>query len=103
VAAVRRAGGVPGVFLCRARAAAVTLRRDRARADHHVGQSEERVELVPVFRPSTVARFPMPEKVLNDVEGVFDCKRNSEYSRRKAGAEKERVEDYAVHSLTVAA
>ena len=30
-------------------------------------------------------------------------KRNSEYSRRKAGAEKERVEDNAVRSLTVAA
>ena len=30
-------------------------------------------------------------------------KRNSEYSRRKAGAEKERVEDYAERSLTVAA
>ena len=36
-------------------------RRGRARADHHVGQAEERVKLMSVFGQSAIPHFPMPE------------------------------------------
>ena len=47
-------------------------RRGRARADHHVGQSEQRVGLMPVLGQSAIAHFPVAENVLEDVEGMFD-------------------------------
>src|SRR5674476_1645603 len=45
--------------------------RGRAPADHHVGQAEERVKLMSVFSQSPIPHFPMPENILQDMEGVF--------------------------------
>ena len=48
------------------------LRRDPAGGDHHVGQTEERVELMAVFRQPAIPRLPVPKQILHDVEGMFD-------------------------------
>jgi hypothetical protein len=44
--------------------------RGLAPSNDEVGQPEERVELVPVFGQSPIAHFPMPENILEDVEGM---------------------------------
>src|ERR1035437_133198 len=46
-------------------------RRGRSPADHHVGQAEEGVKLMPVFGQSPIPHFPMPENILQDMEGGF--------------------------------
>ena len=37
------------------------LRRGLPRADHHVNESEERVELMPVLGQPSIPHFPVPE------------------------------------------
>ena len=44
-------GLIPVFFSCRSGAA----------ADDHVGQSKERIQLMPVLGQSPIPRFPMPE------------------------------------------
>ena len=39
--------------------------------DHHVGQTKERAELMPVLRQPSMPHLPAPEDVLQDVEGMF--------------------------------
>ena len=46
-------------------------RRPRSGGDYHVGQSEECVELVRVFRQSAIPYFPVPKEILHDVKGMF--------------------------------
>lgn len=46
--------------------------RDRAGADHHVGQSKQRVEVMPVFGQPPVTHLAVAEDVFDDVEGMLD-------------------------------
>src|SRR5688572_314846 len=45
--------------------------RDGSSADHHVGQSEERVELMSVLGQSAIPHFPVAKEILHDVEGML--------------------------------
>jgi hypothetical protein len=45
--------------------------RGNAASDHHIGQSKERVELMPVLGQTLIPHFPMAEQVLHAVEGMF--------------------------------
>jgi hypothetical protein len=45
------------------------------RSDHYVGQSKERVELMPVLRESPTPHFPVSKKILHEVEGMFHIRR----------------------------
>ena len=40
--------------------------------DHEIAQSEEDLQLVVVFGQTPVAGLPVPEEVLDDMEGVLD-------------------------------
>ena len=52
-------GGWSACFTSSARLARDFSRRGRSRADHHIGQCEERVELMAVLGQSSIPRFPM--------------------------------------------
>jgi hypothetical protein len=45
--------------------------RGGSAADHHVGQSEEGVELMPVLGQSPIPHLAVAEDVFDDVEGMF--------------------------------
>jgi hypothetical protein len=45
--------------------------RGGSAADHHVGQSKERVKLMPILGQSAIPHFPMPKQILHDVKRMF--------------------------------
>ena len=42
--------------------------RGMPRADHHIGQTKQRAELMPVLSKSPIKHFPMPENILKNVK-----------------------------------
>ena len=65
-------GGWPPFFTFAAGLTCGFSRRGLPRADDHVGQAEERVELMTVFGQPSIAHLPVSKNVFDDVEGMFD-------------------------------